>query len=137
MTPTPTPDPRPRDSEPRHATATRDRAPHRVHLSKMRAWWLPPARSAAPPAVKEELMNSTARTVTPATALCRLFLLAVCAGVPCAPVAALADGPPLPDHVWTIRSRAAMSGSGAHSDPAGYKVYSGIGVEAAVSRQVS
>lgn len=30
-----------------------------------------------------------------------------------------------------------MSGSGGHSDPAGYKVYSGIGVEAAVSREVS
>jgi len=41
------------------------------------------------------------------------------------------------DRAWTLRTRAVMSGSSTHSEPAGYKVYSGIGVEAGVARQLS
>ena len=43
---------------------------------------------------------------------------------------------PIAQPTWTLRTRAFMSGSSTHSDPAGYKVYSGIGVEAGVARQL-
>lgn len=35
---------------------------------------------------------------------------------------------------WTFRARAVLSGSSTHSEPAGYKVYSGVALEAAVAR---
>jgi outer membrane protein W len=48
-----------------------------------------------------------------------------------------ADEPaPIAQQAWTLRTRAFMSGSSTHSDPAGYTVYSGIGVEAGVARQL-
>ncbi len=37
---------------------------------------------------------------------------------------------------WVFRTRAVMSGNSDQSDPSGYKVYSGIAVEAALGRQL-
>ncbi|HET9599579.1 MAG TPA: OmpW family outer membrane protein [Anaeromyxobacteraceae bacterium] len=47
------------------------------------------------------------------------------------------EASPPAQQAWTLRTRAVMSGSSTHSDPAGYKIYSGIGVEAGVARQLS
>jgi outer membrane protein len=66
-------------------------------------------------------------------ALRRGLLVALCAG----PIAAASAAEPdvAPPGSWMLRTRAVMSGSSTHSDPAGYN--SGLGVEAAVARHVS
>jgi outer membrane protein len=57
------------------------------------------------------------------------LLLAV-TGVPVA-ISAQATSP------WTFRSRLVMSGSTDHSEPAGFTMYSGIALEAALARRLS
>lgn len=59
---------------------------------------------------------------------CCLFLAVT--GVPTA-ISAQATSP------WTFRSRLVMSGSTDHSEPAGFTMYSGIALEAALARRLS
>ena len=64
-----------------------------------------------------------------ASAVCIVVLLTL--------PAALAAQQPAPEPGWTLRTRVVMSGSSDHSEPAGFEVYSGIGVEAALSRRLT
>ncbi|MFL5300978.1 MAG: OmpW/AlkL family protein [Anaeromyxobacteraceae bacterium] len=66
----------------------------------------------------------------------RVFVPLVCAICTVAPARGAAQAVEGSAPLWTVRTRAVMSGSSNHSDPAGYKVYSGIGVEAGVARQL-
>jgi hypothetical protein len=77
--------------------------------------------------------------VAPRNAVATVLLAALCAAAPAARAAALlpGDAAAAAPRPWTLRTRAVMSGSSTHSDPAGYKVYSGIGVEAAVARELT
>ena len=48
-----------------------------------------------------------------------------------------AQEPAFPTTAWAVRSRVVLSGSSDESEPVGFEVYSGIGIEAALSRRVS
>ncbi len=61
--------------------------------------------------------------------------LAALAALP-SPARAQAPGPDAPG-VWELRVRAVLSGSTDHSDPPGYTIYSGLGLEVAVLRRLS
>ncbi len=53
------------------------------------------------------------------------------------PVLASAQSGSDPGSPWGVRVRAVLSGDSYDSDPAGYKIYSGVALEAAVVRRVS
>ncbi len=59
---------------------------------------------------------------------------ATCLLLLCLPPALTAQTTVKERNPWTLRLRAAISGSSYESDPAGYKIYSGIGLEGAVER---
>jgi outer membrane protein W len=59
--------------------------------------------------------------------------LALCLGAP----AGLAGQTAAPEPAWTLRTRLFVSGDSYGSRPAGYKVYSGIGIEAGVDRRLA
>jgi outer membrane protein len=90
-------------------------------------------RPAADPAVRRPAARGAVRAV--ATAV----LAFVSSAVPVSRAAALPsdDAVSVPPHAWMLRTRAVMSGSSTHSEPAGYKVYSGIGVEAGIARELT
>lgn len=60
----------------------------------------------------------------------------VCIALLCAPAPTLAQDTADVTHPWLFRARAVISGTSGESDPAGYKIYSGIGLEAAVVREL-
>lgn len=51
--------------------------------------------------------------------------------------AAVAGQSPDPTHPWSLRIRAVISGDSHDSDPAGYRIYSGVALEAAVVRRLT
>lgn len=67
----------------------------------------------------------------------RRVLVSVCLGLLLAPAIAGAQGGVPEGAAWAFRTRAVMTGVSDSSEPEGYKVYSGFGIEANVTRTLT